>query len=59
MILLMLLLLPSKKNSPFGELFVNNVFDNKAKNDYSFSDYLISERTDFVLPCCLLFLSYK
>lgn len=50
-----------KKNSPFGfELFANNVFDNKVKNDYSFSDYLISERTTFVLPRALLFsVSYK
>ena len=50
-----------KKNSPFGfELLVNNIFDNKVKNDYSFSDYLISERTTFVLPRVLLFsVSYK
>jgi hypothetical protein len=50
-----------KKNSPFGfELFANNVFDNKVKNDFSFSDYLISERTTFVLPRALLFsVSYK
>ena len=50
-----------KKNSPFGfELLVNNIFDNKVKNDYSFSDYLISERTTFVLPRVFLFsVSYK
>lgn len=50
-----------KKNSPFGfELLVNNLFDNKVKNDYSFSDYLISERTTFVLPRVFLFsVSYK
>ncbi|MBG6060326.1 hypothetical protein IWX83_000089 [Flavobacterium sp. CG_9.1] len=50
-----------KKNSPFGfEVIVNNLFDNKVKNDYSFSDYLISERTTFVLPRVFLFsVSYK
>ncbi|SHL48140.1 TonB-dependent receptor [Flavobacterium xanthum] len=50
-----------KKNSPFGfEVLVNNLFDNKVKNDYSFSDYLISERTTFVLPRVFLFsVSYK
>ena len=50
-----------KKNSPFGfELTANNVFDNKVKNDYSISDYLISERTTYVLPRVLLFsVSYK
>ena len=36
-----------KKNSPFGfELSVNNVLNTSVKNDFSFSDYLISERTD-------------
>lgn len=50
-----------KKNSPFGfELSANNLFNNKVKNDYSFSDYLISERTTFVLPRVFLFsISYK
>ena len=50
-----------KKNSPFGfELTANNLFDNKLKNDYSFSDYLITERTTYVLPRVLFFLvSYK
>jgi hypothetical protein len=50
-----------KKNSPFGfELTANNLFDNKLKNDYSFSDYLISERTTYVLPRVFLFsVSYK
>lgn len=50
-----------KKNSPFGfEVVVNNLFDNKVKNDYSFSDYLISEQTTFVLPrVFLLSVSYK
>jgi hypothetical protein len=50
-----------KKNSPFGfELSVNNLLDNKLKNDYSFSDYLISERTTYVLPrVFMLSVSYK
>ena len=50
-----------KKNSPFGfELFVNNIFDNKIKNDYSFSDFIISERQTFILPRILMFsISYK
>ncbi|WP_199749429.1 hypothetical protein [Flavobacterium sp. RSP46] len=50
-----------KKNSPFGfQLTVNNLFDIRVKNDYSFSDFLISERTTFVLPRVFLFsVSYK
>jgi hypothetical protein len=50
-----------KKNSPFGfELSVNNLLDNKLKNDYSFSDYLISERKTYVLPRVFMFsVSYK
>jgi hypothetical protein len=50
-----------KKNSPFGfELMANNLFDNKVKNDFSFSDYLISQRTTFVLPrVFMLSVSYK
>jgi hypothetical protein len=50
-----------KKNSLFGfELSANNLFNNKVKNDYSFSDYLISERSTFVLPrVFLLSVSYK
>ncbi|WP_396142924.1 carboxypeptidase-like regulatory domain-containing protein [Flavobacterium sp.] len=50
-----------KKNSPFGfELFVNNLFDNKVKNDYSFSDFMITERRTFVLPRVFMFsVSYK
>ena len=50
-----------KKNNAFGfEVSVNNLFYNKVKNDYSFSDYLISERTTFVLPRVFLFsVSYK
>ena len=50
-----------KKNSPFGfELSANNLFNIKAKNDYSFSDFLISERQTFILPRVILFsVSYK
>lgn len=50
-----------KKNSPFGfELSMNNVLNTSVKNDFSFSDYLISERITFVLPRVVLFsISYK
>ncbi len=50
-----------KKNSPFGfEVFVNNLLDNKVKNSYSFSDYVISERSTYVLPRVFMFsVSYK
>ena len=50
-----------KKNSPFVfELTVNNMLNIKAKNDYSFSDFMISERRTFVLPRVILFsVSYK
>ena len=50
-----------KKNSPFGfEFTINNLFDLKAKNDYSFSDFMISEQRTFILPRVFLFsISYK
>lgn len=50
-----------KKNSPFGfELLANNLFNNKVKNDYSFSDFMITERRTFVLPRVFMFsVSYK
>lgn len=50
-----------KKSSPFGfELFANNVFNNKIKNDYSFSDYVITERKTYVLPRIVMFsVNYK
>jgi hypothetical protein len=50
-----------KKNSPFGfEFTINNLLNVKAKNDYSFSDYLISERRTYVLPRLFMFaISYK
>lgn len=50
-----------RKNSAFGfELSVNNLFDNKVKNEFLFSDYMISEHTTYVLPRVILFsVSYK
>ena len=50
-----------KKNSPFGfEFSVSNLLDIKAKNNYSFSDFIISQRQTFVLPRIFLFsVSYK
>ncbi|WP_395063998.1 carboxypeptidase-like regulatory domain-containing protein [Flavobacterium sp.] len=50
-----------KKNSPFGyEFFVNNLLNNKVKNNYSFSDYIISEKSTYILPRIFMFsLSYK
>jgi CarboxypepD_reg-like domain len=50
-----------KKNSPFGfEFTANNFLDNKVKNNYSFSDYLISEQSTYVLPRVFMFsVSYK
>ena len=44
-----------KKNSAFGfQLTANNVFNTVAKNNFSFSDFLISETQTFVLPRILL-----
>jgi hypothetical protein len=50
-----------KKNSPFGfEFSINNVFDNKTKNDYSFSDFMVSQQTIYLLPRIYMFaISYK
>jgi hypothetical protein len=50
-----------KKNSPYGfELFANNLFDNRIKNDFSFSDYMISETRTYLLPrVFMISLSYK
>ncbi|WP_310556088.1 TonB-dependent receptor [Flavobacterium sp.] len=50
-----------KKNSPFGfEFTANNFLNNEVKNNYSFSDFLISEQTIFVLPRVLILsVSYK
>lgn len=50
-----------KKNKPLGfELSVNNLFDIKKKNSYSFSDYMISEQNTYILPRAILFsINYK
>ena len=50
-----------KKNSPFGfEFSINNLLNLKAKNDYSFSDYVISQSKTYILPRVFLFsVSYK
>ena len=50
-----------KKNSPLGfELITNNVFDVEKKNDFSFSDYLISEQSTYILPRVIMIsISYK
>ncbi len=50
-----------KKNSPLiFELIANNIFDIKKKNDFSFSDYFISEQSTFILPRVLMIsVSYK
>jgi hypothetical protein len=50
-----------KKNSLFGfELFANNLLNTKSKNDYFFSDFIISNRQTFILPrVFLLNVSYK
>ncbi|WP_291116750.1 carboxypeptidase-like regulatory domain-containing protein [Flavobacterium sp. UBA6135] len=40
-----------KKNSPFGfEFMVSNLLNNETKNQNTFSDFLISEQTTFILP---------
>lgn len=50
-----------RKNSPFGfELIINNLFDVGRKNSYSFSDYIISQQSTYVLPRVLMFsMNYK
>jgi hypothetical protein len=50
-----------KKDSPFTfELIANNILDTKVKNNYNFSDFLISEQSTFILPrIILLTVSYK
>ncbi|WP_310378548.1 TonB-dependent receptor [Flavobacterium sp.] len=50
-----------KKNNPFGfEFSINNLFNIQTKNNYSFSDYIISNQATFVLPRVFLFTaSYK
>ncbi|KIA99995.1 hypothetical protein OA93_04090 [Flavobacterium sp. KMS] len=50
-----------KKNSPLGfELTVNNLLNVRKKETYSFSDYMISEQTTYILPRVILFsINYK
>ena len=50
-----------KKNSPFGfEFTANNFLNNTVRNEYNFSDYIISEQTTYILPrVFLLCVSYK
>ncbi len=50
-----------KKNSPLGLQFsANNLFNTVAKNNFSFSDFMISEQQTFILPRILMFsLQYK
>ena len=50
-----------KKNSPFGlQLSADNLFNTTEKNNYSFSDFIISEQQTFILPRILLLgLQYK
>lgn len=50
-----------QKNNPFSfELSVNNLFDNRVKNSFSFSDYSISNYSRYVMPRVILFsVSYK
>ena len=44
-----------KKNSAFGfQLTANNIFDTTSKNNFTFSDFMISEQQTFVLPRALL-----
>lgn len=49
------------KNNPFGfEISGTNLFDNAVKNNFSFSDYSISNAARFVMPRVVLFsVSYK
>jgi hypothetical protein len=50
-----------KKNNPFSfEFTINNLFNTTSKNNYSFSDYKISQQTTYILPRIMLFsVSYK
>lgn len=50
-----------KKNNPFRfEFSVNNVFNIQKKNVYSFSDYMISNQSTYILPrVFMLSVSYK
>lgn len=49
-----------KNNAFFFELSVNNFFNTQIKNEYSFSDYIISERNTYIMPRVILFtVNYK
>ena len=50
-----------KKNNPFRfEISVNNLFNIQKKNVYSFSDYMISNQSTYILPrVFMLSVSYK
>lgn len=50
-----------KKNNPLQfEVFANNLFNTKSKNNNSFSDYMNSEQTTFILPrAFMLSICYK
>ncbi len=50
-----------KKNSPFTfEFSAKNMFNTRTKNRYSFSDYMVSERSIYIMPrVVLLSISYK
>ena len=50
-----------KKNSPITfEVSVNNLFNVKNKNSYTFSDYIISQQATYILPRVILFsINYK
>jgi hypothetical protein len=49
------------KNKPFGfEISVTNIFDNRVKNSFTFSDFSISNYSRYVMPRVFLFsVSYK
>lgn len=50
-----------RKNSPLRfEILANNLLDNKIKNNYTISDYMINQTYTYVLPRVLMLsLSYK
>lgn len=51
----------NKKNSLLTfEIFVNNIFDTKTKNNISISDFVVSENKTYILPrIAMLSLTYK
>ncbi|MEM0931253.1 MAG: hypothetical protein AAGJ12_02225, partial [Bacteroidota bacterium] len=50
-----------KEDSPWGvEFSVTNIFDTKFKRQNSFSDFLVSDQTTFIVPrIVMLKMSYK